>query len=105
MMKFLEYGTLLVGPLIWKGDNFGDMWTNIQGRRIMKRYHIDRNFSGVCRATFNLNLVALILARIKRYRKYLHFLDIDAKQKCWQFSLALGEGIFLDALSDAILLF
>ena len=54
---------------------------NRQGRRILKRYQIERNFSGVCRATFNLNSVALILARMKHYRKYLHFLEIDAKTK------------------------
>ena len=78
-MKFSEYRTLFVGPLIWKGDILGDMWMKRQGRRIMKCYHIDRNFSGVCRATFNLNSVALILARMKHYRKYIHFLDIDAK--------------------------
>ena len=52
---------------------------NRQGRRIMKRYQIDWNFSRVCKATFNLNSVALILSRMKRYRKDLHFLEIDAK--------------------------
>ena len=79
MMNFSEYGTLLVGPLISKGYILGDLWMNRKGRRIMKRYHIDRNFSGVCRATFNLNLVVVILARMRRYRKYIHFLDIDAQ--------------------------
>ena len=78
-MKFLEYGTLFVGPLIWKGDILGDLWMNRQGRRILKCYQIDCNFSGVCKATFNLNSVALILARMKHYRKDLHFLEIDAK--------------------------
>ena len=40
---------------------------------------LPKNFSGVCRATFNLNSVALILATMKCYRRDLHFLDIDAK--------------------------
>ena len=79
MMNFSEYRTLFVGPHIWKGDILGDMWMNRQGRRILKRYQIKRNFSGVCRATFNLNSVALILATMKYYRKDLHFLEIDAK--------------------------
>ena len=79
MMNFSEYRTLFVGPRIWKGDILGDMWMNRQGRRILKCYQMDRNFSGVCRATFNLNSGALFLARMKRYRKDLHFLEIDAK--------------------------
>ena len=79
MMNFSEYGTLFVGPLIWKGDILRDLWMNRQGRRILKRYQIERNFSGVCRATFNLNSGALILARMKSYRNDLHFLEIDAK--------------------------
>ena len=49
---------------------------NRQGRRILKRYQIDW---GVCKANFNLNSVALILATMKHYRKDLHFLEIDAK--------------------------
>ena len=40
---------------------------------------LPKNFSGVCKTTFNLNSVALILATMKRYRRDLHFLDIDAK--------------------------
>ena len=79
MLKFSEYGTLFVGPLIWNGDILQYLWMNRQGRRILKRYQIKRNFSGVCRATFNLNSVALILATMKHYRKDLHFLEIDAK--------------------------
>ena len=79
MMNFLEYGTLFVGPLIWKGDILGDMCMNRQDRRILKFCQINKNFSGLCRATFNLNSVALILARMKHYRKYIHFVDINAK--------------------------